>query len=127
MLEKIFMGMKKNKFNYSDLSNKELENLKEYYVNEKVKNMNELELRKFVYENISHQIKNTIGDEEEQEAWDEIESFFSDDFELILKDIKKKFESSNQGSRIEPSKNESSTYEKETKEVKDERVDMWMD
>ena len=58
MLEKIFMDMKKNKFNYSDLSNKELENLKEYYINEKVKNMNELELRKFVYENISHQIKN---------------------------------------------------------------------
>ena len=72
--------MKKKKFSFSDFSKKELESLKEYYITEKVKSMNESELRKFASDIISHQIKNTIGDEEEKEAWEEIESFFKDNY-----------------------------------------------
>ena len=118
--------MKKNKFNYSDFSKKEIEDLKEYYVTEKVKSMNESELKRYVYDSVSHQVKNTIGEEEEQEAWDEIQSFFSDNFDMILEEIKKKFEAVNQDSYIE-SKKSTNIQSKETEEFKNERKDMWMD
>tara|TARA_Y100000589_G_C26831225_1_gene498047 strand:- start:129 stop:488 length:360 start_codon:yes stop_codon:yes gene_type:complete len=119
--------MKKNKFTYSDFSRKEIENLKEYYVTEKVKSMSESELRQFVHENISYQVKNTIGNEEEQEAWDEIEKFFSDKFETILEDIKSKLEATNQNWKIETKKTSSNTKNKENDEIKNEKIDMWND
>ena len=117
--------MKKSKFNYFDLSKKELEYLKEFYVTQKVGQMNESELRKFVHENISHQVKNTIGDEEEQEAWDEIENFFNEEFESLLEGIKKKFEASNQNLKIENKTNSTETMKKIENE--NEKIDMWMD
>ena len=119
--------MKKNKFNYSDLSKKELENLKEFYINEKIKSMNESELREFAYEIISHQVKNTIGDEEEKEAWEEIATFFGDSLEGILEGIKKKFEATNQDWQIESKTSSSQSQEKDTEEIKNEKIDMWMD
>ena len=121
------MKKKKKKFNYSDFSNKELESLKDYYITEKVKSMNESELRKFADEIISHQIKNTIGDEEEKEAWEEIESYFSDNFEFILEEIKKKFESTKQDCKIESKTTSSDVLERETDEIKNEKIDMWID
>ena len=119
--------MKKKKFNYSDFSKKEIENLKEFYISEKVKSMNESELRNFAYEIVSHQVKNTIGDEEEQEAWDEIESFFNDNFEFILEGIKKKFETKNQEWGIEPQANSSNVKDKDNNETGNEKIDMWID
>ena len=118
--------MKKNKFNYSDFSKKELESLKEYYINEKVKNMNESELRQFAHEILSHQVKNTIGDEEEKEAWEEIENFFSENFEYILEGIKRKFDASKQDFKVE-SKVDKSYLEQDTDDIKIEKTDMWMD
>ena len=53
--------MKKNPFIYSDLSKKQLENLKELYVQKKVESMSNQELKQYVLEIISHQIKDTIG------------------------------------------------------------------
>ena len=119
--------MKKNKFHYSDFSKKELESLKEYYITEKVKSMNESELRQFANEIFSHQVKNTIGDEEEKEAWEEIEDFFSDNFEFILEGIKKKFEATNQDCIIEAKTDSSNIRKLETDEIKNEKKDMWMD
>ena len=119
--------MKKNKFNYSDFSKKELENLKEYYINEKVKSMTESDLRQFANEIISHQINQTIGDEEEKEAWEEIKNFFSDNFEFILEGIKKKFEETNQDSKIEFKTGMPHIREQDTSESKNEKIDMWMD
>ena len=127
MLEKNIIDMKKKKFNYSDFSNKELESLKDYYITEKVKSMNESELRRFVYEIVSHQVKNTIGEEEEQEAWDEIEIFFNDNFEFVLEGIKKKFEATNQDLSIDIKINSSNIQSKNIDEVKNEKIDMWMD
>jgi len=121
------IDMKKKKFSYSDFSKKELESLKEYYINEKIKSMNESELRRFAHEIVSHQIKNTIGDEEEKEAWDEIESFFNDNFEFILEGIKKKFETINQNGNIELKENSSNVQEKNNDESRNERIDMWID
>ena len=119
--------MKKNKFHYSDFSKKELESLKEYYITEKVKSMNESELRQFANEIFSHQVKNTIGDEEEKEAWEEIENFFSDNFEFILEGIKKNFEGTEQDSIVESKKSTLNVRELDTDEFKNEKIDMWMD
>ena len=119
--------MEKKKSNYSDFSKKELESLKEYYITEKVKIMNESELRQFANEILSHQVKNTIGDEEEKEAWEEIENFFSDNFEMILEGIKKKFERTSQGIKTELPKNTNYLQEKKTDEAQTEKIDMWID
>ena len=119
--------MKKKKFYYSDFSKKELESLKEYYITEKVKSMNESELRQFANEIFSHQVKNTIGDEEEKEAWEEIENFFSDNFEFILEGIKKKFEAIKQDCKVESQTGTSNFKEQYIDEPKNEKQDMWMD
>ena len=119
--------MKKNKFNYSDFSKIELEHLKDYYITEKVKSMNESELRQFASEILSHQVKNTIGDEEEKEAWEEIENYFSDNFEFILEGIKKNFEATKQDFIVESKAVTSNAKELDTDEIKNEKIDMWMD
>ncbi len=46
--------MKKNSLTYSDLSRKQLENLKEFYVQKKVESMSNKELKQYVLEIISH-------------------------------------------------------------------------
>jgi len=48
--------MKKKSFIYSDLSKKQLENLKEFYVKKKVESMSHQELKQYVQEIISHQL-----------------------------------------------------------------------
>ena len=53
--------MKKKSIIYSDLSKKQLGNLKEFYIHKKVNSMSHLELKEYVQEIISHQINNTIG------------------------------------------------------------------
>ena len=87
--------MAKKKINYSDLSNKELELLKDIYIDLKVKSMNINDLKGFAFENISLQIKNTIGNEEELEAWQEMEDFFKDEFLNTIHDIQIKLKSKN--------------------------------
>ena len=83
--------MKKKSIIYSDLSKKQLENLKELYIQKKVESMSHQELKKFVLEIISHQIKDTIGKEEEMEAWKEMSDFFEEQFEIIILEIKAKY------------------------------------
>ena len=79
--------MAKKQINYSDLSNKELELLKDAYIELKVKSMSNNDLKDFAIENISLQIKNTIGNDEELEAWQEMEEFFKDEFENIIREV----------------------------------------
>ena len=83
--------MKKRSLIYSDLSKKQLQHLKEIYIQKKVDSMSEKELRKFVEEVISHQITDTIDKEEEMEAWREMSDFFGEEFEIIITEIQKKF------------------------------------
>ena len=87
--------MAKKEINYSDLTAKELELLKDTYINLKVKSMNNNDLKDFALENISLQIKSTIGNEEELEAWNEMEEFFKDEFEDTIKGIQIKIGSKN--------------------------------
>ena len=83
--------MKKKPIIYSDLSKKQLENLKELYIQKKVESMSHQELKQYVLEIISHQIKDTIGKEEEMEAWKEISDFFGEQFEKIVLEIQTKY------------------------------------
>ena len=53
--------------------------------------MSNQELKQYVKEIISHQIIDTIGKEEEMEAWNEISDFFGDQFERIILEIQTKF------------------------------------
>jgi len=83
--------MKKKPIIYSDLSKKQLENLKELYIQKKVESMSHKELKQYVLEIISHQINDTIGKEEEMEAWREMSDFFGEQFEIITLEIQTKY------------------------------------
>tara|TARA_B100000886_G_scaffold110056_1_gene73760 strand:+ start:342 stop:701 length:360 start_codon:yes stop_codon:yes gene_type:complete len=119
--------MKKNSIVYSDLSKKQLENLKELYIQKKVESMSHQELKHYVFEIIYHQIIDTIGKEEEMEAWSEMSDFFGEQFELIILEIQKKYiddknvletEMDSQKQRIELLEKNNSDQEKK---------DMWDD
>ena len=83
--------MKKNSIIYSDLSKKQLEILKELYIQKKVESMSHQELKQYVLEIISHQINDTIGKEEEMEAWREMSDFFGEQFEINILEIQTKY------------------------------------
>ena len=83
--------MKKKTIIYTDLSKKQLEILKELYIQKKVESMSHQELKQYVLEIISHQINDTIGKEEEMEAWREMSDFFGEQFEIIILEIQTKY------------------------------------
>ena len=83
--------MKKKPIIYTDLSKKQLETLKELYIQKKVESMSQQELKQFVLEIISHQINDTIGKEEEMEAWREMSDFFGEQFEINILEIQTKY------------------------------------
>ena len=83
--------MKKKPIIYTDLSKKQLEILKELYIQKKVESMSHQELKNYVLEIISHQINDTIGKEEEMEAWREMSDFFGEQFEIIILEIQTKY------------------------------------
>ena len=83
--------MKKKSISYSDLSKKQLDHIKELYVQKKVESMSHQELKQYVLEIISHQINDTIGKEEEMEAWKEMSDFFGEQFEINILEIQAKY------------------------------------
>ena len=119
--------MKKNLLIYSDLSKKQLENLKEFYVQKKVESMSHQALKKYVQEIISHQINDTIDKEEEMEAWREMSEFFGEGFEIIIKEIQAKYDEdkNNLDTEIDPQKERSELLERNN--IGQEKKDMWDD
>ncbi len=75
---------------YKDLSNYELDTLKDMYISSRVNSMTESDLRRFVKEIIIDQIKGTVGNAEEKEAWEEIKDHFSEDLSKKILEVKKK-------------------------------------
>ena len=118
--------MKKDRIIYSHLSKKELDYLKEFYVEEKVKNMNEKDLISFAQEIIRHQVVDVIGKEEEMEAWREMELFFSENFTKIIEEIKIKFKETN-NPVLETSDQDKRIELLETNKSANEKTDMWED
>ena len=119
--------MKKKSLIYSDLTKKQLENLKEFYIQKKVGSMSHQELKKYVLEIISHQIINTIGNEEEIEAWREMSDFFGEEFEIVISEIKSKYDADKKllDSEIDPQKERLELLERNN--VDQEKQDMWDD
>ena len=76
---------------YKDLSERELDSLKDMYISSRVASMTESDLRKFVKEIIIDQIKGTVGNAEEREAWQEIKDHFSEDLSNKILEVKEKF------------------------------------
>ena len=83
--------MKKKSFIYYDLSKKQLEKIKEFYIEKKIESMSHQELKQYVLEIISHQINDTIDKEEEMEAWAEMSDFFGEQFEKVILEIQTKY------------------------------------
>ena len=119
--------MKKKSIIYSDLSKKQLENLKELYIQKKVESMSHQELKQYVLEIISHQINDTIGKEEEMEAWREMSDFFGEQFEIIILEIQSKYiEDKNVlETEIDPQKQRIELLERNN--LDQEKTDMWDD
>ena len=119
--------MKKKFTSYTDLTKKQLECLKEIYIQKKVESMSNKELKKFVLEIITHQIIDTIGKEEEIEAWEEMSDFFRDDFENIIEELKSKYV--NEGdlniSATDPQKERIELLK--SNNLEKEKEDMWDD
>ena len=118
--------MKKQTLNYSDLTKKELEFLKNNYVKQKVLSMSIAELKEFVTENIDNQIRNTIGHEEELEAWVEMKNFFKEEFEEIIFKVKEKFKSVQELS-INQLMDSQEKGVLENASSDNEKIDMWED
>ena len=119
--------MKKKSITYSDLSKKQLDHLKELYIQKKVEDMSSKELKEFVLDIISHQINDTIGKEEEIEAWSEMSNFFGDQFELIILEIQKKFENFENLDNIEEDTKKHRLELLEKNKLDNSKKDMWDD
>ena len=75
---------------YKDLSETELDTLKDMYISSRVNSMTESELRTFAKEIIIDQIKGTVGNAEEKEAWEEIKDYFSEELSKKILEVKEK-------------------------------------
>ena len=119
--------MKSKSLIYSDLSKNQLQHLKEFYIQTKVNSMSNKELKAFVLEIISHQINETIGKEEEMEAWREMSDFFGEKFETIILEMQTKFKDHGSLEDIEedPQKLRQDLLEKNS--IEQEKQDMWND
>ena len=119
--------MKKKTLSYSDLSKRQLENLKELYVKKKVESMSHQKLKDFVQEIISHQVNDTIDKEEETEAWKEMSDFFGEQFEIIILEIQTKYSDDKNlvDTEIDNQKQRLELLERNNSEKN--KVDMWND
>ena len=119
--------MKQKSITYADLTKKQLEYLKELYIQKKVECMSHKELKEFVLEIISHQINDTIGKEEEMEAWREMSTFFGDQFEFITKEIQQKYASNDNLQNFEEDSQEHRLELLEKNNIETNKQDMWDD
>ena len=119
--------MKKKSIIYSDLSKKQLEILKELYIQKKVESMSHQELKQYVLEIISHQINDTIGKEEEMEAWREMSDFFGEQFEINILEIQTKYINDNNVIETEIDSQKQRIELLERNNLDQEKKDMWDD
>ena len=119
--------MKKKSITYTDFTKKQLEHLKELYTQKKVESMSHKELKQFVLEIISHQINDTIGKEEEMEAWREMSSFFGDQFGFITLEIQQKYASNESLENFEEDTQKHRLELLEKNNFEKDKQDMWGD
>ena len=119
--------MKKKSITYADLSKKQLQHLKQLYIQKKVECMSHQDLTEFVLEIISHQINDTIGKEEEMEAWQEMSNFYGDQFEIIALEIQKKYPSNKSLEDFQEDNQEHRIDLLEKNSLEKAKQDMWDD
>ena len=119
--------MKKKPIIYSDLSKKQLENLKELYVQKKIESMSHQELKEYVQEIISHQVNDTIDKEEEMEAWREMSDFFGEQFEIVIQEIQIKYIDDKNVFETEIDSQKQRIELLERNNIDQEKKDMWDD
>ena len=119
--------MKKKSFTYSDLSKKQLEKLKEMYIQKKIESMSYQELKQHVQEIITHQINDTVDKEEEMEAWREMSDFFGEQFEILILEVQTKYSDHKNSieNEIDPHKQRQKLLERNEDDRK--KKDMWDD
>ena len=82
--------MNKEEIDYKDLSKKQLDNLKEIYIESRLNSMSEEDLRHFVKEIIQGHVGGTFGNQEDIEVWKEMKEHFEEDFhsklQFVIKD-----------------------------------------
>ena len=113
--------------NYKDLSENELDSLKDMYISSRVNDMTESDLRKFVKEIIVDQIKGTVGNAEEKEAWEEIKEHYSDDLSKKILEVKEKC---NKNPKVEQKSQEEIEFDRrlgllKQQQDEDSSKDMW--
>ena len=119
--------MKKKSIPYSDLTKKQLQHLKEIYIQKKVECMSHKELKEFALEIIAHQINDTIGKEEEMEEWREMSSFYGDQFEIIILEIQQKYTTNDNLHNFEEDTKEHRLELLEKNNLEKNKQDMWDD
>ena len=112
---------------FKDLSETELDLLKDKYIASRVNAMDESDLRKFVKEIIIDQIKGTVGNAEEKEAWEEIKDHFSEDLSKKILEVKEKC---NKNQKVEQKSPEEIEFDRRIGLLKqqqedDSSKDMW--
>ena len=119
--------MKKKLIIYSDLTKKQLENLKELYVQKKIESMSHQELKEYVKDIISHQVNDTIDKEEEMEAWREMSDFFGEQFEINILEIQTKYIDDKNVIETEIDSHKQRIELLERNNLDQEKTDMWDD
>ena len=89
--------------------------------------MSNQELKKYVLEIISLQVHNTIGKEEEIEAWGEISDFFGEQFETVILEIQKKYSEDQKILETEKDPQKQRLELLERNDLNNEKKDMWND
>ena len=111
---------------YKDLTEIELDSLKDMYISSRVNSMTEEDLRLFAKEIIIDQIKGTVGNAEEKEAWDEIKEHFSNELDQKILEVKSKF---SKNTKVELKSPEEIEFDKRISLLKqqqeDSSKDMW--
>ncbi len=112
---------------YKDLSRNELDALKDIYISSRVETMTESELRQFAREIILDQIKGTVGNAEEKEAWEEMKDYFSEGLINKIQIVKEKYKNKNE---LEVKSNEEIEFDRRLNLLKQQQEekscnDMW--
>ncbi len=126
-INKLMIENKMEELSYKDLTESELDALKDMYISSRVNSMTEVDLRKFVKEIIIDQVKGTVGNAEEREAWEEIKEHFSEDLSKKIIEVKSKF---SKNKKVEMKSPEDIEFDKRLSLLKqqqeeDQNKDMW--
>ena len=89
--------------------------------------MSHQELKQYVLEIISHQINDTIGKEEEMEAWREMSDFFGEQFEINILEIQTKYIDNKNEIQTEIDSQKQRIELLEKNNFDQEKKDMWDD